>query len=167
MLGKRGTGAILVLVDRKSQAALLRKLESTSCSETNTKTIEAISSVGGVIRCRSITNDNGHEFGEFWKLEKKIRAKIYFTRPLSPWERGTVENTIGLLRQFIPKGTDLRTWSDEDIELLERIMNARPRKSLRYLTPIEIIKRNKQKLITRRRVQDISWESAEKARWSA
>jgi len=132
MLGKRGTGAILAIVDRKSQYTLLERVKSTFAKEVNSATAAAM--MRTKLPCKTITNDNGHEFGEFWNLEETLKTKIYFTHPLCPWERGTVENTIGLLRQFVPKGIDLKDLNDELIKELEQAINSRPRKKLGYKT---------------------------------
>lgn len=153
MLGKRGTGALLTIVDRKTQYTLLQKIKSTYAQEVNHATAEAF--IKAKVPVKTITNDNGHEFGEFWKLEEKLNTKIYFTHPLCPWERGTVENTIGLLRQYIPKGTPMNLIKSEDMKALEKIMNSRPRKSLMYKTPYEVATGRKQKLITQKRIEPL------------
>jgi IS30 family transposase len=160
MLGKRGTGAVLTIVDRRSRKTFLKKLDSTLCSEANQKTHEKIEA--SRINCKTMTNDNGHEFGEFWKLEEQIKAKVFFTHPLCPWERGTVENTIGLVRQFIPKGSDLREITEENLEKIERLLNSRPRKSLGYKTPDEFIERKLKQLMTKKRIASMSPEDYER-----
>ncbi len=150
MLGKRGSGAILTIVDRKTQYTLLERLKTTFAHETNLATAKAIKRSN--LKCNTITNDNGHEFGEFWVLEKTINAPVYFTHALCPWERGTVENTIGLLRQFIPKGSKINELTNAQIVELERTVNSRPRKKLKFKTPIEITTGKNQKLITQKRL---------------
>ena len=67
--------------------------------------------------------------------------KVYFCEPYSPWQRGTNENTNGLLRQFFPKGTSFAGISDDDLQLIVDLINNRPRKSLNYLTPFEVLKK--------------------------
>lgn len=151
MLGKRGTGAVLTIVDRKTQYTLLEKLRTTFANETNIATERAINR--SRMKCMTMTNDNGHEFGEFWSLETRIKAPVYFTHALCPWERGTVENTIGLLRQFIPKGKDLSVLNKDELIDLELTVNSRPRKKLNFKTPIEIITGKKQKLIKQKRLE--------------
>jgi IS30 family transposase len=150
MLGKRNTGAVLTIVDRKSRKTLLQKLDTTLSEETNRKTHEKIKASKMI--CKTMTNDNGHEFGEFWKLEKLIQAKVFFSHPLCPWERGTVENTIGLVRQFIPKGFDLREITDEHLRNIEMRLNSRPRKSLGYRTPDEYISGKSEQLIKKKKI---------------
>jgi IS30 family transposase len=68
----------------------------------------------------------------------KTGIPVYFADPLSPWQRGTDENTNGLLRQYFPKGTDLARWNAEEIEPVAAALNARPRKILRWKTPAEV-----------------------------
>lgn len=156
MLGKRGTGAILATVDRKSHYTLLERLRTTLAAEVNLATVATARRSKQVFR--SITNDNGHEFGEFWDLERELKAPIYFTHPLCPWERGTVENTIGLLRQFIPKKSDLTQVTEQDLNELEFVINSRPRKSLNYRTPYEYVTGKIQKLIKQRKIEEPSEE---------
>jgi IS30 family transposase len=151
MLGKRGTGAILAAVDRKSQYTLLEKLSSTFASHVNCATAKALKR--SKLPHFTITNDNGHEFGEFWNLEEKLKIPIFFTHPLAPWERGSVENTIGLLRQFIPKASDLTKLTELDVKDLEKTINSRPRKTLGFKTPLEIVTGKKQRLIKQKRFE--------------
>lgn len=150
MLGKRNTGAVITAVDRKTRFTLLAKISKTTAEETNQKTEAMI--VQSKLGCLSITNDNGHEFGKFWELETAVNAKVYFTHPLCPWERGTVENTIGLVRQFIHKGTDLTGVTDDDLRSLQNQINSRPRRGLGFRTPLEVIRNEKQQLILKKRI---------------
>jgi transposase, IS30 family len=152
MLGKRNTGAVLTMVDRKSHYTLLQKLRTTLASEVNDKTSRGIKKSG--LKYLTMTNDNGHEFGEFWNLEDSLKIPVYFTHALCPWERGTVENTIGLLRQFVPKGTDLNNLTAQDLKELEKTINSRPRKSLGYKTPYENKTGRSQKLIKKKRIEE-------------
>lgn len=151
MMGRRKSGALVVAVDRKSHYTLLARVVNTTAEEVNKKTSELLAQSG--LPCKTITNDNGHEFGEFWNLEKDVNAPVYFTHALCPWERGTVENTIGLLRQFVPKGSDMNTFTDEDIKNIEFTINSRPRRALGYKTPIEVTTGKAQKLITKKRIE--------------
>jgi IS30 family transposase len=160
MLGRRRSGAILTMVERKTQYTLLEKLQSTLAQETNGQSARMLKK--SKLPCLSVTNDNGHEFGEFWDLEKELSAPIYFAHPLSPWERGTVENTIGLLRQFIPKGTDLNQVTQQDIKDLEKTINSRPRKTLGFKTPYEVVSGKNQKLIKQRKIESLAPEYYER-----
>ncbi|MCL5279904.1 MAG: IS30 family transposase [Planctomycetes bacterium] len=87
---------------------------------------------------RSLTLDNGHEFARPLELEKKLELPIYFGHPYHAWERGTNENTNGLLRQYLPKGTDLSQITEEQLRSHVRQINHRPRKCLGFQTAFEV-----------------------------
>lgn len=160
MLGLRGTGAVLAIVDRKTRYTLLSKVETTHAEIVNAATAKICAE--SRLKIRTMTNDNGHEFGEFWKLEKNLKAPVYFTRPLCPWERGTVENTIGLLRQYLPKGIDLRAVDQGTLLDCQNALNSRPRRALGYLTPDEVRTGTRRKLITKKRIEEPPPEYYEK-----
>lgn len=85
----------------------------------------------------SATYDNGIEFAWWHMTEKKLKTKIYFAHAYHSWERGRNENTNGLIRDFLPKGTDFKSITDDDILMIESLLNNRPRKRLGWLTPSE------------------------------
>ena len=86
-----------------------------------------------------MTTDNGKEFTKFKELESQLGFNVYFARPYAAWERGTNENTNGLLRQFFPKGTDLSDVTTSMVAKSVRKLNNRPRKCLGYRTPCEVL----------------------------
>jgi len=86
----------------------------------------------------TITGDNGTEFAEHRHIAQELDIDFFFTHPYSSWEKGTNENTNGLLRQYFPKGTDFNIISDDTINTVESQLNNRPRKCLNYKSSIEI-----------------------------
>ncbi|UFS69495.1 IS30 family transposase [Geomonas sp. RF6] len=89
---------------------------------------------------QTLTVDNGSEFSQFKELEAKTGLTVYFADPYAAWQRGTNENTNGILRQYFPKGFDFRKVSDEELDLIVRQVNERPRKCLAYRTPAEVLR---------------------------
>jgi len=132
VLGKNSR--ILTIVDRRSRLTKIGKLERHTSNDTHFETLRLLQN----LPVRTITNDNGPEFGLHDLTAKELKAKIYFARPYCSWQRGTNENTNGLIRQYYPKGTDFSKITNEDIVALEMLLNTRPRKTLGYKTPLEV-----------------------------
>jgi len=87
---------------------------------------------------QTLTLDNGHENAGYKIITSNLGTKCYFARPYHSWERGTNENTNGLIRYYFPKKTDFATITEEQIKQVENILNNRPRKRLHWLTPNEV-----------------------------
>jgi|SRR3989339_20373 len=139
--GRDGTGVLLVLYERKSQLGVIRKIESRS-TEVVSQVFKEIT--GGEINFNSLTLDNDIAFRKHPILSKIIKAPIYFCHPYHSWEKGGVENFNKLIRQYIPKSSDISKFSKEYIQEIETKLNNRPRKSLNYKTPLEVLRENKQ-----------------------
>lgn len=133
MVGAGRSGYLLCMVDRKSKLTRLAKVKSLHAHVVHKATVMALKK----LKPKSITNDNGLEFSGHLKTAKILKLPIYFTRPYASWERGTVENTNGLVRQYFNKATDFTEVSDEKIKMVEMALNRRPRKTLGYRTPLE------------------------------
>lgn len=91
-------------------------------------------------KIKSITYDNSIEFSLWRVTEKELMANIYFANPYHSWERGRNENTNGLIRDFLPKGTDFKKLTKRDIVEITNLINNRPRKRLKWKTPLEVYK---------------------------
>jgi IS30 family transposase len=140
IIGKNHQGAILTLVERKSYFTLLRKLERTESRATKHQMINALAPFKENVL--TITSDNGHEFYEHQEIARKLQADYYFTHPYSAWEKGINENTNGLLRQYLPKNANLKEIQPEQLAIIEHRLNTRPRKSLKWKTPLYVFMAN-------------------------
>lgn len=134
MFGKSRTSSLLVMVDRKTRFCRLLKLKTKMSDEVLERTVQVIVETG---RFRSITSDNGPEMRSP-RLMSWAQKRMFYCDPYQPNQRGTVENTIGLLRQYIPKRADFSKINHRQIKLIERRLNNRPRKVLDYRTPAEL-----------------------------
>lgn len=137
IIGRERTKRILTHVERVSGYVIADKLNVVSAEIVAEKTAERLRRFSKQQR-RSITYDNGTEFASHEMIERKTKATIYFANPYHSWERGTNENTNGLIRRFFPKKSSFAIVSQENIERVMRLLNRRPRKRLGYLTPFEI-----------------------------
>jgi len=133
--GKRS--GIVTLVDRKSRFLLAAKLKDRTARRTRRK-IERLLAPLPADKRHTATFDNGKEFAEHELLSKHLGLSVFFAHPYASWERGTNENTNGLLRQYYPKGTDFADISHQNLATTVESINHRPRKSLNYQTPSEL-----------------------------
>jgi IS30 family transposase len=138
IVGKGRRSALLTLVERKSGYTRLAKLASLKSTETIRMAQRRLAKLPEPLR-RSTTFDNGKEFAEHHKLAKKLGLSVYFADPYKSWQRGTNENTNGLLRQYFPKGTDFTGISHREVARVEKLLNDRPRRRLGYRTPSEVL----------------------------
>lgn len=137
IIGKDKKPAILTHVERKSGLVLADKLDRATAEATKQKTVKRFKRIPKDKR-HTITYDNGSTFSEHQTTEKLIGLEIYFANAYHSWERGCNENANGLLRQFFPKKSVFATITQKDIQKAVRLLNNRPRKRLKYLTPYEV-----------------------------
>jgi IS30 family transposase len=138
MEGLRITGgAVSVTVDRKSGLVMLDKLKSKESEQRINSLIQHLTKYPRQMR-KTVTMDNGTENTQHERLQKDLGCQTFFCNPYHSWEKGTVENTIGLIRSWIPKKTDLTTINQSDLNTIALELNHRPRKRLGYLTPYEV-----------------------------
>lgn len=135
--GKKSSGYIATVVERKSRYLLASKLENKKAATLTAQGTRSFRSIPRKMR-KTLTVDNGSEFAQFKEYEEKTGLDIYFAKPYSPWQRGANENTNGLLRQYFPKGSDFKEVTKEDVHQAVKRLNNRPRKCLNYRTPCEI-----------------------------
>jgi IS30 family transposase len=133
IIGKNHQQAILSLVERKSKLCLLKKVERNTALAVEQAIEELLRPLAAKVY--TITSDNGREFANHQSVEKKLKAYFYFAHPFAAWERGTNENTNGLVRQYFPKGSDFSKITEGDIQWTMARLNNRPRKRLNYRTP--------------------------------
>lgn len=135
--GKRSSGYIATLVERKSRYLVATKLENKKAATLTKESTQRFRVVPKRMR-KTLTVDNGSEFAQFKEYEEKTGLDIYFAKPYAAWQRGANENTNGLLRQYFPKGSNFRRVTEEDVQEAVKSLNNRPRKCLNYRTPQEI-----------------------------
>ena len=136
VIGKNHKQAIVSLVERKSGFTLIRKVEcrtADAVSKAMTKLLKPYQR-----RVHTITSDNGKGFVCHEEVARALRADLYFAHAYASWERGTNENTNGLIRQYFPKGMDFTTITQQEINYAMKQLNNRPRKRLGYLTPAQV-----------------------------
>lgn len=127
---------LYTLVDRKSGYLIVRKLVPDNLNGLSDLVLSETLKVKNKIK--TITFDNGSEFAQHKNIEQKSNIKVYFAYPYHSWERGTNENTNGLIRQFFPKKKQGATISVSDISRVQSLINHRPRKRLNWLTPYQV-----------------------------
>lgn len=137
MIGKAGLTAIATLVERQSRYAMLVRLpEGRTAESVRVALTETILRLPESLR-RTLTWDQGKEMAEHTRFTVDSNVKVYFCDPSSPWQRGSNENTNGLLRQYFRKGDDLGAYSQADLDKVADELNGRPRQTLGWLKPSE------------------------------
>ena len=131
IVGAKNKGAILTGVDRASRECIIKKLQNKSAVEIESVVVDALKN-----KAKTITSDNGNEFTNHQNITQKLKADYYFSNPYASYERGSIENLNGLIRQYIPKGCDLDTINQDQLDTIADKLNNRPRKTLNLLSPI-------------------------------
>ena len=136
IIGKGHQSAIGTLVERTTRTTLIVPLRAKDALSVRTAFARTVKRLPQEVFL-SLTHDRGTEMHQHELFTKETRVQVYFADPQSPWQRGTNENTNGLIRQFFPKGTDFNQVSRTEIKRVQRLLNERPRKVLDWKTPKE------------------------------
>ena len=135
--GARNGSAVGTLVERTTRLVILAKMEGTDARSARAGFTKKLRHVPAPLR-KTLTYDRGKEMAEHERLAQRLAIQIFFADPYSPWQRGTNENTHGLLRQYWPKGTDLSGYTQRELNAIAHRVNTRPRKCLDVATPLEV-----------------------------
>jgi IS30 family transposase len=136
VVSKKSKVRLNTLVERKTGLVFITKIRDGTSHTTKDAVVTRLSVLPKETR-RTLTSDNGMENFSYDEVQKELGILWYFAHPYHSWERGTNENTNGLIRWYFPKGTDFGRISDEEIEAVETALNNRPRKRLGWRTPLE------------------------------
>ena len=137
IVGKKHQQSLVSIVDRKTGYLWLKKCRNRKSEDVLKATIELLKPMKKNIK--TITADNGKEFSQHIQIAEALKIDFYFADPYSSWQRGTNENTNGLIRQYILKGSDLDDYSDQYIEDITTKINHRPRKRLGFRSPSQVL----------------------------
>ena len=136
IIGKNHRQAIVSLVERKTGFTLIEKVERKTAQQVGQAMVGLLRPYRAQVH--TITSDNGREFAKHEEIAKRLQADFYFAHPYASWERGTNENTNGLIRQYFPKNRDFTTITQQEIDTATTRLNNRPRKRLGYQTPNQV-----------------------------
>ena len=135
--GARNGSAVGTLVERTTRLVILARMEGTDAVRAREGFTRKLRYVPAPLR-KTLTYDRGKEMAEHERLAQRLAIQVFFADPHSPWQRGTNENTNGLLRQYLPKGTDLSGYTQRELNAIAHRLNTRPRKCLNFATPLEV-----------------------------
>jgi transposase, IS30 family len=135
--GAGNKSSVGVLVERTSRLVLLAKMDDATAASALAGFTVKLNSIAEPMR-HSLTYDQGKEMSRHAELAAHTGVKVYFCDPHSPWQRGTCENTNGLLRQYLPKGTDLSAHSQDELDAIADSLNGRPRATHNWRSPLQV-----------------------------
>ena len=135
--GARNGSAVGTLVERTTRWVIRARMEGTDATSARQGFTKKLRHVPALLR-KTLTYDRGKEMAEHEQLAQRLAIQIFCADPYSPWQRGTNENTNGLLRQYLPKGTDLSGYTQRELNAIAYRLNTRPRKCLNVATPLEV-----------------------------
>lgn len=136
IIGRKHKQAIVTLTERKSRFTLVSKVKRRTAQAVRKQFCRMLLPVKNKVH--TLTSDHGKEFADHEQIAQILELKFYFAYPYAAWERGTNENTNGLLRQYFPKKSDFQSVSHKKLEQAMARLNFRPRKTLRFKTPFEV-----------------------------
>lgn len=137
IVGKGRKSALGTLVERTTRTTILVPLKEKDAPAVRKAFARETKHLPNQMK-KSLTYDRGTEMSQHQLFTKTTKIRVYFAHPQSPWERGTNENTNGLIRRYFPKGTDFSNTTRKEIKAVQDLLNGRPRKVLGYLTPFEV-----------------------------
>ncbi len=136
VIGKPGGAVLVTLVERRSRLSLIALAPNKTAEAVKAAILKVLQPLSAQVH--TLTYDNGKEFAYHMEIAKVLKADGYFAHPYHSWERGLNENTNGLIRQYLPKGTDFNKPTDRQVlEIMDKLNN-RPRKCLGYKTPNQV-----------------------------
>ena len=139
IIGKGHSGAVVSLVDRASKYTFLQRVDRRTSAAVSAAMLAMLRP--SAVAVHTVTADNGKEFAGHASVAEALKAGFFFATPYHSWERGLNEHTNGLVRQYLPKGTDLRAVTDAEVKAVQDRTDARPRRVLGYRTPAEVFRR--------------------------
>ncbi len=135
--GARNGSAVGTLVERTTRLVILARMDGTDAQSACEGFAKKLRQIPAPLR-KTLTYDRGKEMAAHEQLAQRLAIRIFFADPHAPWQRGTNENTNGLLRQYLPKGTDLSGYTQRELNAIAHRLNTRPRKGLNFATPLEV-----------------------------
>lgn len=145
IMGANNRSAVATMVERTSRFVILAKLDAPTADAALEAMTRELSRMAPAL-LKTMTHDQGSEMARHAELTARTGMKIYFADPHSPWQRGSNENTNGLLRQYLPKGTDLSLVTQERLDEIADLLNTRPRQTLGWKFPVEVLTQHLQLL---------------------